>query len=269
MKRNLILPLGVLIMTLLLSSCKKDEGFNLFTLDQDIEFGQQMKDQIFSSPDEFPVLDAEEYSEAYSHLRRIRDSLFMSPEINYHDEFAWEVYLIDNDTTLNAFAVPGGYLFFYTGLIKFLESEDQFAGVMAHEMAHVDKRHTTRQLTEYYGFSFLIDMLVGENENAYVQIASDLAKGLAGLSFSRKDEYQADEYAVRYLYTTAYDARGVKGFFEMLDSSEYPPAFLSTHPSPDDRIEQILSVWEELGSKTGETFTESYQSFKNSLNITR
>lgn len=264
--RNRLSLLIIASAFLILFSCKKDEGINLFSLEQDIEFGLQMKQQIEDSPLDFPLLDPVEFPEAYSHLYRIRDSILSSSEINYRDEFAWEVYLIDNDSTLNAFAVPGGYMYFYTGLIKFLDSEDQFAGVMAHEMAHVDKRHSTSTLTKQYGLSFMASMLLGENQNAYVEIASDLAQGLAGLSFSRKHEYQADEYAVKYMYTTAYDARGVKGFFEKLESSVRTPVFLSTHPSPNDRIEQILSVWESLGSESGQSFESLYQDFKNSLN---
>lgn len=264
MKKSMFL-FSAIILFAGLNSCNKDEGVNLFTVEDDIEFGLQMKQQILDNPTDFPVLDPETYSNAYFHLNRIRDSILGSAEINHREDFAWEVYIIDNDTVLNAFAVPGGYMYFYSGLIKFLDSEDQFAGVMAHEMAHVDKRHTTSTLTKQYGLSFLLGMLVGNNENAYVQIASDLAQGLAGLSFSRKHEYQADEYAVRYMYTTAYDSRGVKGFFDKLDTATYPPTFLSTHPSPDDRIEQILIVWESLGGKTGQTFPESYQDFKNSL----
>ena len=265
--KKIIFPLLIIFGILITVSCKKDEGLNLFTLEQDIEFGLQMKEQIAATPEEFKILDPLQYTEAYSHINRIMDSVLASPEINYKEEFAWEVYIIDNDSTLNAFAVPGGYMYFYTGLIKFLDSEDQFTGVMAHEIAHVDKRHSTQTITKQYGLSFMIEMLLGNNENAYVQIASDLASGLASLSFSRKHEYQADEYAVKYMYSTAYDARGVKGFFEKLEGAPQPPTFLSTHPSPEDRIEQIVSVWESLGAKTGETFTGSYQSFKNSLDI--
>lgn len=248
-----------------LSSCKKDEGINLFTLEQDVEFGMAMNNEIMAKPEEFPILSEVEYPEAYRHIRRIRDSILKSPDLKYKEEFAWEVKIIQNDTVLNAFAVPGGYMYFYTGIIRFLDSEDQFTGVMAHEMAHVDKRHSTRMLTKQYGLAFMIDVLLGKEQNGYVQIASSLAQGLAGLSFSREHEYQADEFSVKYMYPTAYDARGVKGFFDKMEDSPQPPAFLSTHPSPEDRAEKILQVWQGLGGKEGQSFDNSYQQFKNSL----
>jgi len=265
MRRSILFGFVLISGILIYGSCKKENGINLFTLEQDVEFGQTMNSEILANPAEFPVISEEQYPEAYSHLNRILDSILRSPEIRYKEEFAWEVKIISNDTVLNAFAVPGGYLYFYTGLIKFLDSEDQFAGVMAHEIAHVDKRHSTRMLTKQYGIGFMLDVLLGEEQSGYVEIASSLAQGLAGLSFSRDHEYQADEYSVKYLYTTAYDARGTKGFFEKLESAPGLPAFLSTHPSPDDRIERILGVWQGLGGKQGQTFTASYQNFKNSL----
>lgn len=254
----------ILLIPVLIWQCS-EEGINLFTLDQDIEFGLQMNEQIEANTDQFPVLDPSQYADAYGHLRRIRDVILESPEIRYKTDFAWEVKIIDNDSVLNAFAVPGGYLYFYTGLIKYLDSEDQFAGVMAHEIAHVDKRHSTQTLTKQYGLSLLLDLLLGNNESAYIQIASDLAQGLAGLEFSRNHEYEADEYAVRYMYSSTYDSRGVKGFFEKLEGAPRVPVFLSTHPSPEDRIEKILETWDELGSRTGETYGERYQRFKESL----
>ncbi len=67
-----------------------------------------------------------------------------------------------------------------------------------------------------------------------------------------------------YLYETAYDARGAAGFFERLNSAS-GPEFLSTHPNPDDRVENIHEKWMELGGKVGQTFESSYQDFKNSL----
>ena len=111
-------------------------------------------------------------------------------------------------------------------------------------------------------------MALGNDPGQIAQIAAGLAQGLSTLAFSRKDEYEADEYAVRYLNETDYHPPALGGFFEKLESqktSGYTPTFLKTHPSPDDRLEQINAHWEALGSKQGETFDSRYQDFKNSL----
>ena len=252
------------------SACNKDDrSLNIFTLQQDIEFGKQLKAEINANPTEYPVLSEATNPAAYAHLRRIRDEILKSDDLNNKDLFDWEVYIIHNDDVLNAFAAPGGYMYFYTGLIKFLDDESQFAGVMAHEMAHADRRHSTDNLTKLYGFQILLGILLGDNPSVIAEIAAGLAQGLSSLKFSRTHEYEADEYAVRYLYDTQYHPKGISGFFEKLETFESQtdktPEFLNTHPSPENRLEQINEIWVELGSKDGGTFVDSYNQFKASL----
>jgi len=136
---------------------------------------------------------------------------------------------------------------------------------MGHEMSHAARRHSTEQLTKAYGLTILINIVLGQNPSMLAEIAADLAAGLTALAFSRNDEYEADEYSVKYLYETAYDARGVAGFFEKMEGSPQPPEFLSTHPNPGNRVEAINEVWMNLGGKQGQLFPERYMEFKNSL----
>lgn len=259
------------VLTLVLISsagCKKDSDesiINLFSVDDDIEFGQQMEAEIAANPQEFPVLDPAAYPEAYQHINRIRDSILNTGLLAYGDRFAWSVKIIDNDTMVNAFATPGGYLYFYTGIIKFLDNEAQFAGVMAHEMAHSDLRHSTNQITKAYGIQMMISIALGQAQSQLAEIVASYAYGLGSLAFSRNHEYQADEYSVKYLYQTSYDARGVAYFFEKMDGAPHPPQFLSTHPSPENRVEKINEIWTELGGKEGNTYVDSYNAFKASL----
>jgi predicted Zn-dependent protease len=249
----------------LLSSCSEDEGVNIFTVEDDMELGLQMQQEILANPAEYPVMNRSLYASAYAHIERVRDSILESGEVNYDNLFAWEVHIIHDDSVLNAFCTPGGYIYFYTGLIRFLDNEAEFAGVMGHEMAHAAQRHSTQQMTNAYGIQLLLSIVLGQNPNALAEIAADLAAGVASLAFSRDDEYESDEYSVRYLYETSYDARGVAGFFEKIEGSPQPPEFLSTHPNPGNRVEKINEVWMELGGKTGETYPERYQQFKTSL----
>jgi Zn-dependent protease with chaperone function len=258
-----------LVILVFISSCKKDDKtdntFNLFSVNDDIAFGQELQTEIQNNQAEYPLLDKSQYASAYNHIYRIRDSILNSGELIYGDKFEWQVDIIHNDSVLNAFCAPGGYICVYTGIIKFLDNEAQFAGVMGHEMAHADRRHSTDQLTKAYGIQILLSILLGNNPNQLAEIAASLAAGVATLAFSRDAEYEADEYSVRYLYPTAYDARGVGGFFQKINGSPQPPEFLSTHPNPDNRYEKIQEIWESLGGKTGGTFEDSYQQLKTSL----
>lgn len=249
------------------TACDDDGGLNIFTLEQDKQFGEDFDQEILNN-DDYNVVDENQYASAYEYLWRIRDNLLESDDLNHTEDFVWKVRIIKNDTIMNAFAVPGGYLYFYTGLIKYLDDEAQFAGVTAHEMTHSDKRHTTKRMTKLYGLQFLTGLILGENPDQWAKIAAELALGLGNLQFSRTDEYEADEFAVKYTADTELYPKGVAGFFMKLADEENrpkPPEFLSTHPSPENRIEKIDEVWKEIGSPPGEKFSQRYQEFINDL----
>src|SRR5690606_40204243 len=152
--------MGLLCMPLAFSGCTKGEGLNIFTIQDDLKLGQQTKAQIEANPSEFPILSRGSHAAAYQYIDALRDDILAGGKINYKDEFAWEVYIIDNDGVQNAFCTPGGYIYVYTGLIKYLDDKSSLAGVMGHEMAHADKRHSTEQLTKRYEVQVLLDVVL-------------------------------------------------------------------------------------------------------------
>lgn len=263
---------------LTLSACKneKDENFKdncggkapggavglFMTVDQDIQLGLASVNEIESKPAEYPVLDSATNAVAYGHIYRIRDNILNSGKVYYKNEFPWRIRIIKDDNTLNAFCTPGGYIYVYTGIIKYLDNEMQLAGVMGHEIAHADRRHSANQMLQAYGLDALVQILSGGNPSQLAQLATQLA----ALKFSRSDETEADDYSVRYLLGTEYDAQGAKFFFQKIGGSQQVPEFLSTHPNPDNRVVNIEETWKCLGSagNTG-AFAQRYQEFKNSL----
>jgi len=261
MKKINFILIFVLIMTLFGTSCKKP--LNIFSVSDDIQFGAQFDQEIMNNPD-FVILSESKYPEAYDIINQFKTKLLATGKVDYVDKFVWKVRIID-DNVVNAFAVPGGYLYFYTGLIKALANEAEFVGVMAHEMAHISQRHSTAQLTKAYGIDLMLSMLLGNNKNQWVKIAAELASGLTQLQFSRTDEHDADKHAVIYTYPTDWDARGVADFFAKLDSHSPTPVFLSTHPADKDRIKRVNDEWSVLGGKQGEYFESRYEQFIKSL----
>jgi beta-barrel assembly-enhancing protease len=247
----------------LLTACSEGGGLNFFSIEDDIELGQQVKDEIDADPATYPVLDESEYADAYAHLYEMRDEVLASDEILFKEDFAWELYIIDDDETLNAFAAPGGYIWVYTGLLKYLLEEDHFVGVLGHEIAHADRRHSTEQLTKIYGITTLISVALGEDPG----LAAEIAAGLVSLSFSREHESDADEYSVRYLCDTLWASNGAAGFFEQIvaEGGVDIPEFISTHPSSEDRVEDINAMAEELGCPTELNPDADWQAFLDTL----
>lgn len=257
----------ILLLAMLVGAgCNKDDkSINIFTITDDKNLGLQVKGQIESDPAAYPILSESQYPQAYTYIRGLRDKILNGGKIRYKNEFAWEVYIIEDDNTLNAFCTPGGYIYIYTGLIKFLESEDELAGVLGHEMAHADRRHSTDQLTKEYGFSTLISIALGNNQNQL----TDIAQSLVTLAFSRADETEADKYSVIYLCPTDLNPTGAAGFFEKIEAQggSNTPQFLLTHPNPENRIAKINAVETDESLTCNGTLTNNaaYAAFKASL----
>jgi predicted Zn-dependent protease len=245
-----------------ISGCK-DGGVNIFTIEDDKTFGAQVEAEIAANPTEYPLLPRTGNEAAYAYLEAMRDEILASGKLNHRTDFVWKLYIINDDNTQNAFCTPGGYIYVYTGLIKYLDNASSLAGVLGHEMAHADRRHSTDQMTEQYGLSTLLQIVVGENQNAL----ADIAANLTSLAFSRGHEKEADEYSVEYLCPTQYRADGAADFFIKINNSgaQQPPAFLSTHPNPENRVTNIQTKENDLGcnnTPTNQVEIANYNSFK-------
>jgi predicted Zn-dependent protease len=276
MKIKFIPPgLTLLLAVSLILSCNKDDNgnflsdlnINLYSINKDIELGEYMDSLISADPVEFPVLDPVAYPEAYEYMEDMFMSIISSDELKHRDDFDWELTIIDKDV-LNAFAVPGGKLYFYTGIMKYLDDAAGFAGVLAHEIAHSDRRHATQQMTQVTGLSLALAFLTGNDQSKLQEVAQQMVVGLASLQFSRTDEYEADEYSVKYLGDTKYHPKGIARFFEKLaaeNQSAETAEFLSTHPADENRLENIEKIWKAEGSPVGGYFEEEWAMFKSNL----
>jgi len=265
LSRKIIIPiLGLVMLTSLSCDVKNGGGLNFFTIEDDIEMGKQFSQEIEKDQKNYPILPERGNEEAYKYIRGLTDRLLNTGKVAYRNEFAWQVKIIKDDETLNAFAVPGGYLYVYTGLIKYLDSEDQLAGVMGHEIAHAALRHSTKQMSKIYGLDALRAVVTGNQEGGTL---SQMALGVISLGFSRKHESQADEYSVRYMCGTPYNAAGAAGFFEKLNASsgDRPPEFLSTHPDPGNRVSDINNHKESMGCSGNKTNAGEYNRIKKIL----
>ena len=236
----------------------------------DVELGRMSAESLTENPEEYPMLPENEYPEAYAHLRRIVNGIIGSPEIQYRDLFAYDqMKIINRDDVLNAFCTPGGYIYVYTGLIRYLDREDHLAGVLGHEIAHAEKRHGSIRLQKEFGAKALTSfVLLTLPISAGDYINASILKELMGLSYSRDQEAQADVYSVRYLATSDYACDGTAGFFIKLRERGEDvgiPEMLSDHPDTASRINAIEREAKRLRCSTEPADPSRWKAFQQSL----
>lgn len=248
--RNFVAAFAIISMTTFYAC---DGGFNIFSKSDEVKLGAQVDQEIRSNPQEYPVFKGDPSIKQYIN-DRIFNHVLSSPKIVDKNIYPYQMEIIDQPEILNAFALPGGYIYIYTGLLKYLDSEAALAGVIGHEIAHAEMRHATQRMTAYYGVSFLVSLLLGQNPSQIAEIAANLFVGLAFLANSRADENQSDEKSFEYLRDTRYYPGGVKFFFEKLrddglvsSNSSKIATFLSTHPDPISRIQDTETRLQSAG----------------------
>ncbi|HEX9615583.1 MAG TPA: M48 family metallopeptidase [Bacteroidota bacterium] len=258
------------VLTVSANSCIGALGVNLFPDSKDIELGKQVDQEIRTHPAEYPILAG--YPQVKSYVKEIGERILASPEVKKRGMYAYEFEIIDDDSTINAFCTPGGYIYVYTGLLRFLDNEAALAGVLAHEIAHAERRHSTRRMSSALGVQVLLSIALGENPSELSQVGGNLFAGLGLLVNSRSDETDADRYSIKYLQSTQYYPGAIKYFFEKIsEGGKRGGGFerlLSTHPLPQDRIENVNEILKSLGNpQPGEhnVFSERYQSFKKQV----
>lgn len=209
------------------------KGVNFYSLEKEMAMGRQLAQEVHRQA---KMVDDPLITEF---VNRMGQNLARHSDAKVPFTF----YVVD-DGALNAFALPGGYVFVNAGLIEIADDEDELAGAMAHEIAHVAARHMTRQATKFQMAKIaaapLGAALGGWTGYAATQGAR-VGIPLTFLSFGRKDEAEADYLGVQYAYAAGYDPAGVISIFEKLESLErkQPGAVskaFASHPQDADRI---------------------------------
>jgi predicted Zn-dependent protease len=255
------------------SGCASGTGFNIFPESRDIELGRQVDGEIRKNPNEYPILQG--HPDIKLFVEGVGRKILASPHVEKKDIFAYQFEVIHDDSTINAFCTPGGYIYVYTGLLRFLDNEASFAGVIGHEIAHAERRHATRRMSSALGVQILISIVLGERPSQAAQIAGNLFGGLALLKNSRDDETESDTYSIRYLQSTEYYPGAIRYFFEKVSRGGKGSAFerlLSTHPLPQDRIENVDRLMKEYNipePTEASLFSARYQEMKTKLPTSR
>lgn len=271
MKLSIRTVLFALIVSWSSFQCSGPLTMNVFPDSKDVNLGKEIDQQIRSNEKEYPIL--KNRPEVKDYIEGIGRTILSSPEIKKKNLYAYQFEVIQDDSTINAFCTPGGYIYVYTGLIKFLDNEATLAGVIGHEIAHAERRHATQRMTKAMGAQILAAVILGENPSQLAAIGANLFTGLGLLVNSRSDETESDTYSIRYLQSTPYYPGAIRYFFEKVlggrtDNGSAFERLLSTHPLPQDRIENVKKIMQQLGDPgptEANLFQNRYSEMKKKL----
>lgn len=230
------------------------KGVNLYSIEKEIALGKTLAQEVEKSA---RVIDDPTIAE---YINRIGQNIVRNSDA----KVPFTIKVIDSED-INAFSLPGGFLFVNSGLILKTETEAELAGVMAHEIAHVTARHGTRQATRntIANYASMPLVLLGGWTGYAIQQAAGLAIPMSFLKFSRGFEQEADYLGLQYLYKAGYDPMAFIDFFERIQSLEKrKPGTLTkvfaSHPMTDDRIKRTqINIQKILAEKPAYVVTTS------------
>ena len=251
--RRAMLGLAVFVLlfapALLADKTKLKPGINSFTPQQDIQLGRQSANEVERT---MPMCNDPRVDAYLAKIGKRLVEHLNTPGIAY----PWEFHCV-NDKAINAFALPGGFVFVNRGAVEAADNEAQLAAVMAHELSHVALRHGTNQVTKARyaqmgtGVLSVAGGILGGAAWAAASGVGQFAASSLLLRYSRGAETQADVMGTQVLYDSGYDPRAMAAFFENLNASEAtgkaPPEFFSDHPNPDHRIERVDEEIKKMG----------------------
>ena len=226
-------------------------GYNFYSPQEDVQLGRESSAQVNK---QLRLLNDPEVQNYLNGLGR----KLVAFVPNDHPEYAWEFRIV-NSAEINAFALPGGYIYVNRAVLEAAEDEAQLAGVLAHESGHVAMRHGTHiasQAVLAQGGLALLTSIFGQNgslANQLAQLGLGLGVNSLLLKNSRTAETQADEVGTYILYQAGYDPHAMVQFFQII-AKKYPQRtlqFFSDHPTPENRIKDVDREIAQLGPSRG------------------
>jgi predicted Zn-dependent protease len=221
---------------------------NLYSQQQEIALGQQYHPQVVQQIGLYADRDLQSYVDRLGRQLAARSE---RPDLPWH-------FAVVDDPSVNAFALPGGYVYVTRGLVDHMSSEAELASVMGHEIGHVTARHSMNQLSkaQLTQLGLTLGMVLAPEAARYGDLAN-LAGGLLFLKFGRDDERQADELGLRYISRSGYPPQAMSSVFTLLSrvgQSEQGgrlPSWLATHPNPEERLRLMQTYYARLPAGLG------------------
>jgi len=214
-----------------------------------------MGEQLSAMPEVYPILDKAQNRCAYERIEVLFKTLLNTSIIHNRRTFNWQIHLIDNEELSNAFSLPGGHIFIYTGLLKFIETESELIAVLGNEIAYVDNEYTLQTLRAEHGNSVMSDLSLGKKTPSLSEMLIDLPY----LGFDEATILQADSVSLALICPFQYDANSLEKFIEKAADAKIAWT-ISKKGNFENRIRKIANAARECGEEEA-TFEERYQSF--------
>jgi len=217
--------------------------FVLIPTDAEVTMGRSFDEQLRS---EYKI------SEDPSKVSRLQRIGARVAKVSDRQDFQYHFTLVDKDE-INAFTIPGGYIYFFSGLYDKLSTDDEIAAVLAHEIGHCAARHTIKKYQAALGYDLverlLLAQITSDTMRALTSLGGGLIANIAMSAYGRQDEYEADRLGIKYMRLAGYDLNGMIRTFEIIKANtkgSEPPAILRTHPYIDDRIKAVEKEIQEV-----------------------
>ena len=212
------------------------------SVDQEIQLGLQ------AAPELIQEMGGEARdSKLNAYIDKVGNRVLSSTEAG-KSPFKFEFYLLADNRTVNAFALPGGQVFITMGLYKLLKSEDQLAGVLGHEIGHVINRHGSEHMAKHELTQQLVQATQVASGGYDQGMIAQYVGQMVNLKYGRDDEIESDKYGVKYLVESGYKPEAMIEVMEILNDASgknKSPEFLSSHPNPENRIQKIKEYIEQ------------------------
>ncbi|MEO7425874.1 MAG: M48 family metalloprotease [Fibrobacteria bacterium] len=244
------LPLA--LCALLLTHCSCDffgtTGALLISEDDESKLGAEFNAQLHDSSAAYPIYAANTPDRVVfdTYVKNLAKEILAAVPKEDRPGYEFTFTIIDQDVE-NAFAVPGGYVYIYTGIIKKMRNESELAGVLGHEIAHVTQHHYRDAMAKDAALSLILQALLGNDAGQLTQLVAGSFASLAQLKVSRDNESEADYYGTKYIGAVGRNPLGIATLFSRFDAGG-PASWLSTHPAPENRVGDVTS--EVNGSTT-------------------
>jgi predicted Zn-dependent protease len=216
-----------------------EEQYLSLTPEQEIVLGLQ------SVPEMMQEYGPEVRDAQIQHLVDSIGQQLVSRSVAATTPWEFDFHVLDNPETVNAFALPGGQVFITTALLNALETEDQLAGVLAHEIVHVLARHSAQQIAKSELTGGLVNAVaVGSGSASAAQTAAMIGQ-LVNMSYGREDEIQSDTFGICLMLSAGYPPEAmidVMRILEQASGGSRQPEFMSTHPDPGNRVREIQNA---------------------------